>query len=156
MSSLAIKRRALFNKYSANLHMLVDSGILNISLEFEHTYICPICMRQFSEDALDQTVSNPLTFEDVPPKSLGGKSNILTCSECNNYCGRHIDYHLTHVLSNKDFTEFVPNSSFSALFTNKDGIEVKGNVVVGQDKSMSVIQNNKNNKPNLVDNLQNL
>lgn len=38
---------------------------------------------------------NPLTLEDAPPKSLGGKAHVLTCKECNNKAGQKIDYHLT-------------------------------------------------------------
>jgi hypothetical protein len=50
-------------------------------------YCCPICVRGFDNP-------NALTFEHVPPKSVGGKSLVLTCRECNNRSGHLLDAHI--------------------------------------------------------------
>jgi hypothetical protein len=51
-------------------------------------YVCPICLRAFGELAL---YSAELTFEDVPPKAIGGRPLVLTCSICNTDRGSVID-----------------------------------------------------------------
>lgn len=88
----------IFNKYSANLKQLSESKSLKRGGKVfqikEPCYICPLCLEIFYDSALSQSVLNPLTLEDVPPKSLGGKPVILTCKRCNNNSGRDLDSHL--------------------------------------------------------------
>ena len=92
------RRLQIFNKYSANLKQLSESKTLKRGgkvFQFkEPCYVCPLCMEIFYGSALNQSVSNPLTLEDVPPKALGGKPVILTCKSCNNNSGRDLDSHL--------------------------------------------------------------
>lgn len=45
-------------------------------------YVCPLCLTLFEEPDFKS-----LTFEDVPPKSLGGRPLLLTCKECNGRAG---------------------------------------------------------------------
>lgn len=51
-------------------------------------YICPLCMREFTRQAVDKRV---LTWEHVPPESVGGKKIILTCKPCNSRGGSALD-----------------------------------------------------------------
>ena len=53
-----------------------------------HTYGCPLCLRLFRQDQIDQ-----LTLDHVPPKSLGGKLKVLTCTACNSTAGAELDVH---------------------------------------------------------------
>jgi hypothetical protein len=78
------KRKKLFASFSTQLALLQEKGVLNIDVQSEKSYICPICQRQFSEDYLDNSHKNYLTLEDAPPFALGGSKIALTCKECNN------------------------------------------------------------------------
>lgn len=51
-------------------------------------YVCPLCIRGFSRQAVEHRV---LTWEHVPPGSIGGKRIILTCSQCNSGGGAALD-----------------------------------------------------------------
>jgi hypothetical protein len=140
------RRERIFGIYSTNLHFLNDNGLIpHIDLEFEKTFICPGCMRQFSPDDLNTSKTNHLTLEDVPPKSLGGKANILTCFECNNNAGTKIDVHLYSRLFEMDKRNFVKGSSFHAKFTQGSEV-VQGEVNVGHDGTITVKHRDKQNK----------
>jgi hypothetical protein len=52
------------------------------------TYVCPICLTPFTVEALDD---GRLSVEDVPPKSVGGRELLLTCTRCNNTAGTKLD-----------------------------------------------------------------
>lgn len=140
------RRRNIFDTYSANLHLLAHNGIIDIQLRYPNTYICPICLEQFSEEALNQDSNNPLTLEDAPPKSLGGKANVLTCKACNNKCGSNLDYHLAQQLNEKDWREFRPGVEFDAHF-EKDGRTIQGRVRVGLNGDAKVTHLDVNNNP---------
>lgn len=145
------RRRTIFDKYSANLSFLIEYGLLNIELKYDRVYICPLCKEQFPIDALNQSLKNPLTLEDAPPKSLGGKANILTCKRCNNYCGQKIDYHLTERMKELDNAQFVPKVKFNAHF-EIDGVFVQGNIRVEKDGVITAIHNKKTNHPSKLEN----
>ena len=146
MTSREKKRKYIFDKYSTNLILLKKNGIVDIQLSYDKTYICPICLNQFSEESLDQSVKNPLTLEDAPPKSLGGKANILTCKECNNTCGHEIDKHLTERIIEIDNHKFTVNSEFSAQF-EIDGKLVQGRIIIDSNGIMKAYHIDKNNNP---------
>ena len=112
----------------------------------EGSYICPICLNQFTEKDLNEESDNMLTLEDAPPKSLGGKANTLTCKRCNNKCGHDIDYHLTERLIELDIREFLPNTKSQASFTS-NGVTIKGELIVDSNKVMTVLFDQKNNHP---------
>ena len=141
------KRRAIFDRYADNLQLLVDIGVLTeLSLKFDRTYICPICKDQFSVEALKQSIENPLTLEDAPPKSLGGRANILTCKSCNNFCGQQIDYHLTERMRELDRSQFLPKTTFNAKF-EYNGKIVQGTVRIEEDGAITAIHKQKTNDP---------
>jgi hypothetical protein len=69
--------------------------------ELPDGYICPLC---YPPPSTPITVYLPesleaglLTLEDVPPKSVGGKPMVLTCSDCNNTSGYKLDAHLARM-----------------------------------------------------------
>lgn len=140
------RRYAIFKQYSSHLQFLRDNGLLKIDLEYAETYICPVCIRQFSEEALDQKSENPLTLEDAPPKSLGGKAYLLTCRACNNIAGQQIDWHLTVRMNELDQQEFVAGVSFHPEFDN-NGVIVQGAIMVGEDGDIAVKHVEKKNNP---------
>lgn len=49
-------------------------------------YACPLCCRA-------STDIRAFTAEDVPPRHVGGRPLVLTCKDCNDYAGHHLDYH---------------------------------------------------------------
>ena len=52
------------------------------------TYPCPICLTPFPVEAL---ADKRLSAEHVPPKSVGGRELLLTCTVCNNSAGTKLD-----------------------------------------------------------------
>lgn len=140
------KRKFIFDKYSENLIFLKSNSVLDIELKYDRTYICPICLDQFSEAALDQTLQNPLSLEDAPPKSLGGKANILTCKKCNNTCGHEIDKHLTERMQELDHHKFLPNIEFTARF-EINGSTIQGKISIDENGTMTAYHMDKNNNP---------
>lgn len=146
MSKGASKRQILFNKYSNQLHRLVEMKLYDLNLKFKKTFICPICLNQFSEEDLDTSKRNYLTLEDAPPKSLGGKANTLTCKKCNNEFGHEIDFHLTERLNELNIRSFLPDTGSKVKMTHK-GIEVQGIVNVDNNGNIIITHLEKVNHP---------
>jgi HNH endonuclease len=140
------KRKFLFEKFSSQLNSLDEQGLLNFELEYKKTFICPICMKQFSVDDLDTSKDNFLTLEDAPPKSLGGKANTLSCKKCNSEFGHEIDYHLTERLNELELHSFLPNTGSKAIITH-NGIKVQGTVKVGENGKITITHLEKVNNP---------
>jgi hypothetical protein len=144
-----LRRRRIFDKYADNLLFLNKSGIINTDLKYDRTYICPVCKGQFSETDLDQSSANPLTLEDVPPKSLGGKAELLTCRTCNNTCGHQIDFHLTERMVEIDIHNFKPGVVFAAQVEHK-GKKVQAYIKVSESREITVKHHNKRNNPDTL------
>ena len=142
----AKRRRNIFNKFSNQLHKMVEMKLLSIELKFEKTYICPICTNQFSELNLDLEIPNHLTLEDAPPKSLGGKARTLTCHDCNNEFGRYVDFHLTEQLNELDIRSFQANTGAKAKFLH-NGIQVQGTIEVDEKGIIKIRHLEKVNNP---------
>ena len=145
------KRKIIFNKYSKQLHRLVELGLYSLDLKHEHTFLCPTCLNQFSETDLDITKENHLTLEDAPPKSLGGKANTLTCKKCNNEFGHQIDFHLTERLNELNIRSFLPNTGAKVIMTHQ-GIEVQGTVKVDISGNITITHLEKVNHPEKLKN----
>ena len=60
------------------------SALSNILRPAPRGYICPLCLRVILPLV-------ELSYEHVPPKSLGGSRLCLTCRECNSKAGHSID-----------------------------------------------------------------
>ena len=141
-----IKRKAIFDKFSKQLHSLVELGLYDIDLKYSKTFLCPTCFNQFSESDLNISKENHLTLEDAPPKSLGGKANTLTCKKCNNEFGHQIDFHLTERLNELNIRSFLPNTGAKVRMTHK-GIEVQGLVNVDDKGDITITHLEKVNNP---------
>lgn len=57
---------------------------------YPRVYVCPLCLIGFKPEALKETPS-PLTREHIPPRAVGGRQTILTCSGCNCPAGHELD-----------------------------------------------------------------
>jgi hypothetical protein len=140
------KRLQIFKRFSENLKFLKKNAIISKDIGDEPIYICPICLGRFTFESLDQNSDNPLTLEDVPPKSLGGKANILTCRICNNKSGHFLEPHLKDYLVELDKHQFVPNSEFYVQI-EKDGKTVQGKIFAQEDGSLKIIHYAEKNNP---------
>lgn len=146
------RRLAIFRRYADNLKLLASEGLLpDLELKYDETYICPVCTNQFSVEALNQKVINPLTLEDAPPKSLGGKADILTCRNCNNSCGQKIDHHLSERMRELDNAQFLPKVQFNAKFEH-NGKQVQGTIRIEEDGTITAIHKKKTNEPSKLEN----
>jgi hypothetical protein len=137
------KRQAIFDKYLANRNLLIEH---KLGEGEKNIYICPICAK--THKTIDE--EDPLTLEDAPPKSLGGKANTLTCKTCNNTCGHTIDFHLTERLKELDSAKFLPNTETRVKI--KIGEEfLNGIVSIDENGKMTISHSDKNNNPVKLD-----
>ncbi len=132
------RRQSLFQIYSTNLKLIIEKldwkiGFNNDNGEFEEVnnpYICPICSKLFNQDSLNQDNKNPLTLEDVPPSSLGGRPIILTCKNCNNKLGgSKLESQLSWDLGIEPFMGGIPNSEINANYEINKRIKTRGKLV---------------------------
>jgi len=137
------KRDALFKKYADNLQLLVKNKLLKAKGLDKYVYICPVCLQLFEQ--VNQP-TNPLTLEDAPPKSLGGKANILTCKNCNNVAGTEIDVHLSERLNELDERQLLPGTELKVKI-NIDGQSYAATLTVEHDGKMKIFHSKKNNNP---------
>jgi hypothetical protein len=143
MSKIKGKREKIFEKYKANLNMLIDFGSIKGKKDF---YICPICLKPHQcLDSLD-----PLTLEDAPPKSLGGKENTLTCKSCNNTAGFKIDFHLAERLRELDDAQFLPGTQMKVK-VKIENETLNATVSVKKDGTLEILHSLKNNNPKILE-----
>lgn len=139
MSKGENRRKAIFEKFKDNLNLLIDNGFVTCQKD---VYLCPICLQPHQ----DLNSNDPLTLEDVPPKSLGGSANTLTCKSCNNTAGYKIDFHLTERLREIDNGKLTPGTETSVK-VNIDGEIFQGEITVADDGTMKMFHSKKNNHP---------
>lgn len=145
------KRAQIFNKFSQQWEILKQNNLLRgYSQKYVGNYICPICLEHFSPKDLNQKLPNPLTLEDAPPKSLGGKANTLTCKKCNNNLGTQIDSHLHYRLNEIDKKKFLPNTESKVKVKMGDKI-VQGTVLVDEHGTITMFHTSKNNHKERLD-----
>jgi hypothetical protein len=144
------KKRILFEVYSNNLKTIFDNA-KNDDLPRDFGCFCPICETHFSASQYDS-----LSLEHNPPKSLGGKDNILTCVKCNNTAGTKIDSEILLALNELEFMKFKPNSSIKTQFHNKSTGDKGVNGSFGVDENGSIVINiSPANNPKTRDNFLN-
>ncbi len=142
------KRQRIFNVFSSNLKFLEDNNILQTSISTTPTYICPICLTHYH--SINDN-DNPLTLEDAPPKSLGGKSETLTCKSCNNTCGHKIDFHLSERLRELDSSQLISGTEMKVKI--KFGADtLNATLRARHDGVLEVFHSNKNNHPEKLSN----
>ncbi|AMR29542.1 hypothetical protein A0257_22220 [Hymenobacter psoromatis] len=145
MANTKHKRRVLFFKFAEHLNLLKANGFLKgTTLKYPYTYICPICLGQFSEQDLDPGSPNMLTIEHAPPEASGGHGVALTCKRCNSIAGHEIDFHLTERLREADSRKFLPNTNMQVRATNR-GLTVQATINIGADGTVKMTHSAKNN-----------
>ena len=146
-------RRKLFHLYSHNLRLIHEKlklsvGFLNgdkIAEIQSSIYVCPLCCNGFHIDALEQTFPNPLTLEDLPPKSVGGKPQILTCKSCNNTGCYRLDKAIKESLTLEQFSKRNPFAELSVKLSFNNSNRVKATTHFINDKTLTVKFQTKNN-----------
>lgn len=141
------RKKILFNRFSNQLHLLQKNGIIDIDLKYDKTYICPLCLNQFSENDIETNKNkNYLTEEDAPPASLGGSRIALTCKKCNSECGHKIDYQLKEFLSYDEERKFIEGSEQIGL-VDYNGKPITAKVISKGNGKLIVEHNEKQNNP---------
>lgn len=148
--SKAEKRRYLFNKFSQQLTEVVNAGLYEVELPYPETFLCPICLKPFSDEDLEVNLENHLTLEDAPPYSLGGKANTLTCKKCNNESGHKFDNHLVELLNEQELRDFSPNTSAYVTVEHR-GQKVQGFLQIDNDGKITITHLKKNNHPDKLE-----
>jgi len=155
MSKAKQKREKIFNMYAQNLSWIKENPKITFKPDFAEGYICPLCLQIFTRDSLNASLTNHLSIEHNPPRSLGGKSEILTCKECNSKAGHQLDNHLLNQLLALDFMEGNPHSAIRARL-NSDVYQVTSNLTITSDGTYHINIDSKNSHPAHVKNfLQN-
>ena len=143
-------RKKLFDKFSNQLHLLKENGLINIDLKFDKTYICPICLDQFQEKDIISSSTNFLTEEDAPPAKLGGKRIVLTCKDCNSTAGHQIDNHLVNRIRENDENSFYKGTK-QYRNIEFEGQNITAEITSNGDGTLRVFHKSKNNNPSLLD-----
>jgi hypothetical protein len=143
-------RKRLFDKFSNQLHLLKENGLINIDLKFDKTYICPICLDQFQEKDIISSSTNFLTEEDAPPAKLGGKRIVLTCKDCNSTAGHQIDNHLVNRIRENDENSFYKGTK-QYRNIEFEGQNITAEITSNGDGTLRVFHKSKNNNPSLLD-----
>ncbi|MGF7077716.1 hypothetical protein [Mucilaginibacter sp. UYCu711] len=145
------RRRRLFRKFSGQLLLLKANGLIDIDFKYAAPYLCPICLREFSEDHLDESKhQNFLTAEDAPPDALGGTKIALTCRECNNRCGQEIDWHLIEAIKAVDDSFFYKGSK-RTVTTVFEGQKITTELTALGDGNLTAYHRIKHNDPGLLE-----
>ncbi|AUC76070.1 HNH endonuclease [Olleya sp. Bg11-27] len=141
------KKKKIFEAYSQNLKWIKEKTNAKFDVEFDKGLLCPLCLKVFLESDLNPSQKNYLTLEHNPPKSLGGKDNILTCKKCNNESGHKTDVELLTYLLEQDFRSFSPNSKHRTKLENNKGSKVTADLSFDGDGKMTVNLQSKYSNP---------
>ena len=145
------RRKRLFDKFSNQLHLMVDEGLLQTELRYERTYICPICLGQFQEsDLVANDDANFLTEEDAPPAKLKGSRIALTCKDCNSGAGHQIDNHLINRIREIDDSKFYKGSQ-QVRRLNYKGQPITAEITSNGDGTLTVLHRIGKNNPNRLE-----
>ena len=87
-------------------------------------YACPLCVQGFSN-------VGALSLEDVPPKSVGGRPLVLTCTTCNNTAGTMLD---AHIRSGRDLHEIAAGTRDIPVRLTQFGQTVSARATFGPGK----------------------
>lgn len=91
-------------------------------ISLKNYFICPLCLKTFNIDALGDKISDSLTLEDVPPKSLGGSPIVITCRDCNSSCGYKLDTFLLNEFRNEEERHDFNKTKRALLTFNNIGV----------------------------------
>lgn len=144
-------RKFLFDKFSHQLHLLRNEGLIDIKLKYDQTYICPICLDQFSiDDIVSSNSKNFLTEEDAPPDKLGGSRIALTCKRCNSKAGHEIDIHLINRIRMLDNSRYYQGSKHEG-FVDFKGNRIQTEITSDGNGTLQLLHKFKNNNPTTLE-----
>ena len=113
-----------------------------LGLDLPRYYLCPLCLHGFDEDSISS-----LSWEDVPPKSMGGKPLLLTCRTCNSVAGHEVDHHGQKAERFRAFTAREVDATLPARLSTEGLADVNVNVSWTDDGSMAVAGIKESNNP---------
>ena len=111
-----------------------------VEFRMADAYICPLCQHVYA------IAHDALTLEHVPPESVGGKPNLVTCKACNNNQGANLDFYLTNELEishNLSHLDTIPQKSRIAF----NGVEIKGQTTFSKSEGFKFMISPNNNNP---------
>ena len=149
-------KNEIFENYSRNLELVISKIAPERVNEFRNKYICPLCRRVFSIESLDSSLTEHLTIEDIPPKSVGWKRKILTCKTCNNKHGGKIDSHLPIVLNRRAFINRIPNKSVDIKLKFNSDKQLNAELIFRGNNEFEIYANPNINNPVNLKNLNSI
>ena len=140
-------REKIYNAYANNLVLVAERYKVQFGLDSSNgpeisdypIYVCPMCIRGFKKESLIQENQNPLTLEDLPPRSVGGNPKILTCKECNSKSGHLFDHLILGSLKTESFLKRIPNSERESSITLKEGSRYKAITKISGDQGFKFL-----------------
>lgn len=143
------KRKNLLGKFLQIIEELPFQTENGDNFCVKNNYICPLCLKTFDLEGLSN-ISEVLTLEDVPPKSLGGNPILITCKKCNSTCGHKLDYWLLHELELRygDRLQKLDKVDANLISHTKT---VHSKIRIDEDKTVCFDVSSNRNPPNSVD-----
>lgn len=143
------RRKKLFEIFSKNLSNVKKHPSITIEPDIDEGVICPICMKLFPREALshDKGYEDPLTLEDIPPKSLGGEVRTLTCKICNNTAGSQLESHLKNRLEFEEAMSGETDSSLDGAIRTENNIRINASIEVNEDKFIKIFMDPDRSDP---------
>lgn len=138
-------RQGIFDKYKTNLNLLQDNSLIT-NYKYKDVYVCPLCLVSYSELKKEDL----LTFEDAPPKELGGKYDTLTCAKCNNDAGAFVDFHFVERLREMERPMLLPDTENPVIVDTIWG-DINARLRVGADRVMKMLLPPKFNNPKVLE-----
>lgn len=145
------RRRLLFELFSRNLQAVKQDPRVRTVPDFDEGFICPICFKLFTRQALSKEYADHLSLEDVPPRSLGGRVSTLTCKVCNNQAGSQLENHLRKKLRADEFFEGVPGVPIETHFEPAPSVDLAAVTQLAGDRSIEVICDPDRSDPGALD-----
>lgn len=94
-----MNKRHVFTESRSNYHSVTGT---------DRGYVCPLCLDAF-------TAPKDLTWEHVPPQSVGGRRLVLTCHRCNHVVGGTVDKHFDRLKNWLRFSAAYPGTTSAIL-----------------------------------------
>lgn len=118
------KRLRWFDEGAPRLRQVLDAlGLDDVLPADQDFYACPCCLVAYPREAV---AADLLSFEDVPPKSVGGRPLLLTCKRCNNTAGSDFDSHAATRAEAEDFVRGRITGRSLRMTSHVDGIPLRG------------------------------
>lgn len=119
-------------------------------------FVCPLCCKNlYHHDYKKKSLKDYVTFDHVPPKSVGSMYKVPVCNKCNSTLGTTIDSHLKKEIAMHAFLSGHPTSKTKAelkvnanryirgleLITQTNHIQIKLPPINGRFNAKEIITN---------------